>query len=193
MTATSPTSAYRTPMQWDTSPNAGFTRGTPWESLQPDWATTNVSGTGKGPASLLALHRALISLRASNAALAGGGFAPLSAVTVDDAYLRRDGTARFWWSRILQHDRRFGRCAVFRGRRAGPGTYSAAACSGGPERRSSLARTADHVVRPVRQPAAAGRPAVRAVKGSSEGRRSERIGVRLEYIVLSLTQHSYPL
>ena len=32
----------RTPMPWDDSANAGFTKGTPWLPLHDDWPTRNV-------------------------------------------------------------------------------------------------------------------------------------------------------
>ena len=92
MTGDKPDERLRTPMQWDASANAGFTRGTPWESLQPDHATTNVAAQENDRASLLALHRALIRLRANNPALASGGFVPVVASDPGvAAYLRRDG------------------------------------------------------------------------------------------------------
>ena len=91
MTGDKPDERLRTPMQWDTSANAGFTRGTPWETLQGDWQTTNVATQATDSASLLALHRSLIRLRASDAALAGTTFVPLTAAPGIAAYLRRDG------------------------------------------------------------------------------------------------------
>ena len=33
----------RTPMPWDTTPNAGFTTGTPWLPLGSDWSERNVA------------------------------------------------------------------------------------------------------------------------------------------------------
>src|SRR6185503_15228405 len=52
MTGDKPDERLRTPMQWSGDAGAGFTRGTPWESLQPDWATTNVAAQ-EGDASSL--------------------------------------------------------------------------------------------------------------------------------------------
>ena len=92
MTGDKPDERLRTPMQWDASANAGFTRGTPWESLQADWPTTNVAAQENDAASLLVLHRALIRLRAGNPALGDGSFAPLTAsVPGVAAYVRRAG------------------------------------------------------------------------------------------------------
>ena len=91
MTGDKPDERLRTPMQWDASPNAGFTRGAPWETLQGDWATTNVAAQQADASSLLSTTRALIRLRRSNAALASSRFVPLAAGPGLAAYLRRDG------------------------------------------------------------------------------------------------------
>src|SRR5579862_8128241 len=43
----------RTPMQWDDSPNAGFTRGVPWLPVPPSYKTVNVAAELKDSASIL--------------------------------------------------------------------------------------------------------------------------------------------
>lgn len=93
MTGDKPDEQLRTPMQWTGAPGAGFTRGTPWEPLQADWATTNVAAQENDPTSLLASFRTLIHLRAESSALGSGDWLPLA--TSSDAvaaYLRRNGT-----------------------------------------------------------------------------------------------------
>ena len=45
---------YRTPMQWDASPTAGFTSGTPWLPIV-DGATRNVEEQRASDGSVLAL------------------------------------------------------------------------------------------------------------------------------------------
>ena len=85
-----PDPRLRTPMQWNAGPQAGFTTGTPWESLQPNAATSNVAAERADSGSLLNLYRRLIHLRRSNVALATGTLAPLA--TGDAAvaaYVRR--------------------------------------------------------------------------------------------------------
>jgi alpha-amylase len=92
MTGNKPDPRLRTPMHWSRGPAAGFTRGVPWEPLQPDSLTANVEAQDSDAASLLNLYRRLIHLRAENPALAGGELVPLS--TSHDAvaaYIRRDG------------------------------------------------------------------------------------------------------
>jgi len=67
----------RAPMQWDDSPQAGFTTGRPWLPLNPDYPTRNVAAQSAHDASLLAFYRHLISLRRAQPALIHGDFAPL--------------------------------------------------------------------------------------------------------------------
>jgi glycosidase len=93
ITGDKPDPRLRTPMQWTRAPNAGFTRGLPWEPLQPDTLVANVQVQDADPASLLNLYRELVHLRTSHPALSGAGeLVPLSnphdAVA---AYLRRSG------------------------------------------------------------------------------------------------------
>ena len=67
----------RAPMQWDDSPQAGFTTGRPWLPLNPDYPTRNVAAQSAHDASLLAFYRHLIALRRAQPALIHGDFAPL--------------------------------------------------------------------------------------------------------------------
>jgi alpha-glucosidase len=62
---------YRTPMQWDGSPGAGFTTGTPWLPFV-DAESRNVADQSADPASLLSLYRRLIAARRASAALGRG-------------------------------------------------------------------------------------------------------------------------
>ena len=70
-----PDENIRTPMQWTAEANGGFTTGTAWESLQPDWMTKNVAAQDQDPASLLNHYRRLIHLRNEHSALATGDLA----------------------------------------------------------------------------------------------------------------------
>lgn len=78
MTGDKPDPRLRTPMQWTRGPAAGFTRGTPWAPLQPDSLTANVEAQDGDSASLLALYRKLIRLRAAHPALRTGELVPLA-------------------------------------------------------------------------------------------------------------------
>ena len=62
----------RTPMQWDASPNAGFTNGEPWLPIAKDYVNVNVNKQSSQASSMLSLYRALIRLRRSEAALSVG-------------------------------------------------------------------------------------------------------------------------
>ena len=59
----------RTPMQWDDSPNAGFTAGTPWLPIADDFAKCNVKALSGENDSILSLYRRLIALRHARSAL----------------------------------------------------------------------------------------------------------------------------
>jgi alpha-glucosidase len=89
----------RTPMQWDSTANAGFaTAGvTPWLPVAEDYAERNVARQDEDPTSMLALYRALTRLRRAEPPLHVGDYASVEA-GVDDvfAYLRtHSGAARF--------------------------------------------------------------------------------------------------
>jgi alpha-glucosidase len=53
----------RTPMQWNTDANAGFTTGTPWLPVPPSADTINVAGEQPNPDSLFNWYRTLIHLK----------------------------------------------------------------------------------------------------------------------------------
>jgi alpha-glucosidase len=62
----------RTPMQWDASTNAGFSKGTPWLPVPPTYTTVNVKAQESDPNSLLAWYRNLIQLKKTNPVMAKG-------------------------------------------------------------------------------------------------------------------------
>ena len=66
----------RSPMQWDASPNGGFTSAyaTPWLPMAADAAEVNVAGQAEDPDSLLTLTRRLIALRREHPVLRTGDF-----------------------------------------------------------------------------------------------------------------------
>jgi len=92
MTGDKPDPRLRTPMHWSRGAAAGFTRGLPWEPLQPDSLTANVAAQDRDANSLLNLYRRLIHLRSAQSALAVGELVPLDASSeAVAAYVRRDG------------------------------------------------------------------------------------------------------
>ena len=62
----------RTPMQWDTSKNAGFTTGTPWLPIPPSYTLFNVATEVADYNSMLNWYKQLIKLRRTNAAILEG-------------------------------------------------------------------------------------------------------------------------
>lgn len=53
----------RTPMQWDESPNAGFTTGEPWFYVNPNYPEVNAAEQEEDPESLLNFYREALRLR----------------------------------------------------------------------------------------------------------------------------------
>ncbi|MDR1287064.1 MAG: alpha-glucosidase [Treponema sp.] len=53
----------RTPMQWNTSANAGFTTGKPWMKVNPNYKTINAASQIHDPESVFSFYRRLIRLR----------------------------------------------------------------------------------------------------------------------------------
>lgn len=64
----------RRPMQWDDTEEAGFTRGTPWLSANPNYNRINVKQTLKDKNSVFYTYQKLISLRKENELLVFGEF-----------------------------------------------------------------------------------------------------------------------
>ena len=53
----------RTPVQWNADKNAGFTQGTPWLMVNPNYTKINVESQEKDANSVLSFYKELISLR----------------------------------------------------------------------------------------------------------------------------------
>ncbi len=68
----------RAPMQWDATPQAGFTSGLPWLPLHPNSIWRNVEAQRKEDHSLWNFYRRLIALRKEIPALRYGMFQPLT-------------------------------------------------------------------------------------------------------------------
>jgi len=80
----------RTPMQWTSDANAGFTQGTPWLPVPPSYKTHNVANEQQDPNSILQFYRHLLALRHQNRALLDGDYVPLNENDPDVlSYLRR--------------------------------------------------------------------------------------------------------
>jgi glucan 1,6-alpha-glucosidase len=64
----------RTPMQWDSSENAGFTLGTPWIAVNPNYKEINAASQTEDEDSVFSCYRKLIALRKTNPVFAFGDF-----------------------------------------------------------------------------------------------------------------------
>ncbi len=64
----------RTPMQWDDTAHAGFTTGTPWMQVNPNYREINAEAARKDPDSIFHYYRKLICLRKENPIFAEGDF-----------------------------------------------------------------------------------------------------------------------
>ncbi len=68
----------RTPMQWDSTENAGFTSGTPWLKANPNFPFINVASQEDDPDSILKFYRKMITFRKENQCLVYGDYADMA-------------------------------------------------------------------------------------------------------------------
>ena len=64
----------RTPMQWDDSENAGFTTGTPWLKVNPNYKQINAASQVNDPDSVFSFYRRLVALRKEYDVFVDGAF-----------------------------------------------------------------------------------------------------------------------
>ena len=67
----------RTPMQWNTEKNAGFTTGTPWLPVNRNYLLINAEDEVKDPNSVYHYYKKLIALRHAHPVIVYGTFVPL--------------------------------------------------------------------------------------------------------------------
>lgn len=67
----------RTPMQWSDETNAGFTAGTPWIKVNPNYHEINANREQKDPDSIYHYYQRLIRLRRDNPVMVYGNFTDL--------------------------------------------------------------------------------------------------------------------
>ncbi|MCH4160738.1 MAG: alpha-glucosidase [Bifidobacterium sp.] len=67
----------RTPMQWDSSKNSGFTEGKPWLELNANYPEINVEHEMKDPNSVLHFYQQLIELRHNSDLIVYGNYIEL--------------------------------------------------------------------------------------------------------------------
>ncbi|GGA66623.1 glycoside hydrolase family 13 protein [Ornithinibacillus halotolerans] len=86
----------RTPMQWSTEKNAGFSTGNPWMKVNPNYTEINVEAEMKNPHSIYHYYKKLIQLRKESDVLVYGSYD----ITMEDheqiyAYTRKLGDEIF--------------------------------------------------------------------------------------------------
>lgn len=86
----------RTPMQWDDSPNAGFSDVEPWLPVSDDYNVVNVQSEAADSQSIFALYRGLLALRRAHAALTVGNYEPVATTGHLLAYVREAQGERFF-------------------------------------------------------------------------------------------------
>ncbi|QEM12930.1 glycoside hydrolase family 13 protein [Mucilaginibacter rubeus] len=79
----------RTPFQWNNTANAGFTTGTPWIKVNPNYKNINAAAQEKDANSILNYFRRVVKLRKDNLVLVYGKYTLLDAQNPDTyAYTR---------------------------------------------------------------------------------------------------------
>ncbi len=85
----------RTPMQWSGAENAGFTTGTPWLKVNPNYKTINADNQLSDPNSVFSYYQRLIRLRKGHPVFREGAFRLVLADHEDIfAYTRTTATAQ---------------------------------------------------------------------------------------------------
>jgi oligo-1,6-glucosidase len=64
----------RTPMQWDASENAGFTKGDPWHHVNPNYTEINIAKQETDPNSVLSHFKRMTEVRKKNPILVYGDY-----------------------------------------------------------------------------------------------------------------------
>ena len=86
----------RTPMQWDDTPNAGFSSVTPWLKVNAGYRKVNVAVEEKNPDSVLNYFRKMIAFRKANPELIFATWKPVDRKNPKVfAYIRDGGERKF--------------------------------------------------------------------------------------------------
>lgn len=82
----------RTPMQWSGEVNAGFTKGTPWLEVNPNYTKINAESELSDPDSVFYYYQKLIRLRKEHSVFVNGEFTLLMEEDPQVfAYIRKEG------------------------------------------------------------------------------------------------------
>src|SRR5712671_6798474 len=94
----------RTPMQWDQSRNAGFSKGKPWLPVARTYRKMNLNAQRKEENSHYQLYKRLISMRRARSALSFGSYNPIAASGDLLTYIRVLGEERLLIALNLGHE-----------------------------------------------------------------------------------------
>jgi glycosidase len=86
----------RTPMQWDQTDHAGFTTGTPWISVNPNYVNINVEKDIRAERSIYRYYQQLIQLRKKTDIVVYGDYHLLETESQIYAYTRQLGKERWY-------------------------------------------------------------------------------------------------
>ncbi|WP_026695101.1 glycoside hydrolase family 13 protein [Peribacillus kribbensis] len=92
----------RTPMQWDDSPEAGFTAGTPWIKVNPNYKDINVKKALEDENSVFYYYKKLISLRKENEVMVYGDYIDWSEGD-EHVYMYTRSYGDVTWLVVLNH------------------------------------------------------------------------------------------
>lgn len=88
----------RTPVQWSAEANAGFTQGSPWIMVHPNYTEINVAAALADPDSVWHYYRQMIKLRKSDEVLTYGAYEDLDPEhPAVYAYTRRGATGGYFF------------------------------------------------------------------------------------------------
>lgn len=85
----------RTPVQWDDAPQAGFTTGTPWIAVNPNYKEINAKAETADPDSVFHYYKKLIALRKENPVIVYGKY----------ELLLEDSQELFVYTRTLENEK----------------------------------------------------------------------------------------
>ncbi|MBE0450577.1 MAG: alpha-glucosidase [Clostridia bacterium] len=94
----------RTPYQWNSKDNAGFSEHEPWILVNPNYLMINRENQEKDPGSVLSYYKMMIRLRKENQVLIEGEFIPLKASKTLMIYQRKLG--KQLWTIVLNFSNR---------------------------------------------------------------------------------------
>ncbi len=84
----------RTPFQWNSSANAGFSTGTPWVKVNANYTTLNAAAQEKDPNSVLSYFKKVVQLRKANKVLVYGKYTLLDAANPKVYAYTREGNGK---------------------------------------------------------------------------------------------------